>query len=59
MNWDRDGKTKMITSMNIEIRLPETFPRKYEKAVVRAADLCAVKKHLVDPPEVHLFVTYQ
>jgi ribosomal protein S12 methylthiotransferase accessory factor len=48
----------MIASMNIEIRLPDGFPKKYEKAVVRAADLCAVKKHLVEPPEIRLYATY-
>jgi len=58
MNWERDEKTRMIKTMNIEIRLPDSFPKKYEKAVVRAADLCAVKKHLVDPPEIRLVATY-
>jgi uncharacterized OsmC-like protein len=58
MNWERDEKTRMITSMNIEIRLPDGFPKKYEQAVVRAADLCSVKKHLVEPPKIRLYATY-
>ncbi len=57
MNWERDEKTRMITSMNIEIRLPDSFPRKYVKAVVRAADLCSVKKHIVEPPKIRLYAT--
>jgi ribosomal protein S12 methylthiotransferase accessory factor len=59
MNWERDEKTRMITLMNVEIRLPDSFPRKYEKAIVRAADLCSVKKHIVDPPEIRLVATYK
>jgi putative redox protein len=46
--WD-DAK-KMHTRISIQIKLPQTFPVKYEKAVVRAVNLCSVKKHILDPP---------
>ena len=32
------------------IRLHADFPDKYKNAVVKAAGLCAVKKHLGEPP---------
>ena len=32
----------------LEIRLPEGFPDR--EGVVRAADLCSVKKHIFKPP---------
>jgi ribosomal protein S12 methylthiotransferase accessory factor len=35
----------------ITIHLPEGFPERYKAAVERTASLCAVKKHIMDPPE--------
>lgn len=34
----------------ITIELPPDFPEKYKDAVINAANLCAVKKHLMEPP---------
>jgi putative redox protein len=34
----------------LEVRLPDGFPQKHRDAVVRAAELCAVKKHILEPP---------
>lgn len=48
MNFNTDKK--MIDSINIEIMLPDGFPEKYKDAVIKAAELCTVKKHLADPP---------
>ncbi len=42
--------THMIENLTIEINLPESFPEKYKDAVIKAADQCAVKKHLHNPP---------
>ena len=41
-----DPNLRMIGEVEIEIVLPVDFPEKHEKAVVRAAGLCAVKKHI-------------
>ena len=46
-----DPKKRMISKITIEIQLPEGFPEKYKKALVNAANLCAVKQHMFDPPE--------
>ena len=31
--------------------MPGTFPEKYEKALLRSMDQCAVKKVMEDPPD--------
>lgn len=45
-----DGKMK-LAKISIEINLPPGFPEKYRNAIVKTAELCAVKKALMDPPE--------
>ena len=51
-SWERDEKTKKLVRIKITIRVPQDFPEKYHRALVRAADTCAVKKTLADPPEI-------
>lgn len=48
---EKDGETGMIRKITIEILLPPDFPEKYRAGLVRAVDLCTVKKHMMDPPE--------
>jgi putative redox protein len=48
---DTDPMTRMIRKVYLDIHLPEGFPEKYKEAVIRAADQCAVKKHLEQAPE--------
>lgn len=45
-----DPKTGMVDHVDLEIRLPDDFPEQYKDPLVRAAELCAVKKHLETPP---------
>lgn len=45
-----DGKRK-LAKVAIDIDLPPGFPEKYRNAVVKAAELCTVKKVIADPPE--------
>ncbi len=40
-----------ISKIDLSIELPKEFPEKYKEAVVSAANLCAVKRHIQDPPE--------
>ncbi len=42
---------KGIGKIEIAIELPPDFPEKYKDAVISAANLCAVKKHIMDSPE--------
>ena len=46
-----DPNTRMIDTIQLDIIVPPSFPEKYHDALVRAADQCAVKKHLENPPE--------
>lgn len=46
-----DGGKKKLTMVAIDIQLPTGFPEKYRNAVVKAAELCTVKKVIMDPPE--------
>lgn len=52
-----DRFTGMIGKIDLEIQVPPTFPEKYTQALVRAADMCAVKKHFERPPQFDVFTT--
>jgi putative redox protein len=45
---DRD--VHMITDVDIILNMPRSFPTKYREAIARAAEACAVKKHIVHSP---------
>jgi putative redox protein len=45
-----DTQTGMVGKIELEIQVPPTFPEKYLPSLVRAAELCAVKKHIENPP---------
>jgi ribosomal protein S12 methylthiotransferase accessory factor len=47
----------MVEKVDLEIQLPASFPEKYKEAVIRAADLCAVKKHFEKPPQIAVRAT--
>ncbi len=55
---DMNPATHMIEHIELDIQLPPDFPEQYKDAVVRSAELCAVKKHLENPPafDVHVSV---
>jgi len=48
MEYEMDPIAKMIALIRIDIHVPDDFPVKYESAVINAAALCAVKRHLSD-----------
>jgi len=50
-----DPFSGMIGKIDLEIQVPPTFPEKYEPALIRAADLCAVKKHMEQPPQFEVY----
>lgn len=47
--------TGMIGQIDLEIQVPEDFPDKYKDALIRSAELCAVKKHFDDPPRFNVY----
>ena len=50
LNYNRHKR--LIDQIELEIQLPEDFPDKYKEAVIKSADLCAVKRHLQEAPEI-------
>jgi putative redox protein len=43
--------TGMLDKIELEIQVPPSFPEKYRASLIRSAELCAVKKHLHEPPQ--------
>ncbi len=52
-----DPVRNMVGRVAIEIQVPPGFPEKYHEALVKSASLCAVKKHIQDPPAFDIFTT--
>jgi putative redox protein len=46
-----DPSTGLVGKIDLEIQVPESFPEKYLSSLIRSAELCAVKKHLENPPK--------
>ena len=57
MRTEVNPEKRMIGKVSVEIQLPSDFPEKYRAPVVRAADLCSVKKHILDPPQFDTYAT--
>jgi len=49
-----DPQTRKLTGIDLDILLPHDFPEKYREAVIKAADQCAVKRLLKDPPAIEV-----
>jgi putative redox protein len=45
----------MVEKIDLEIQVPPTFPQQYYAALVRSAELCAVKKHMENPPTFNVY----
>ena len=48
MDWN--PVSHKLESVDLTVHLPKGFPEKYRDAVVRAAEQCAVKRAIQDPP---------
>ncbi len=46
----RDPISHMVDRIELAIKVPPDFPMKHADALIRSANLCAVKKHLEHPP---------
>ena len=57
MDYQYDPVTKMIAEIVIDIHVPSEFPEKYEQALISAASLCAVKRHLSEKVKSEVRVT--
>jgi putative redox protein len=50
-----DPFSGMVGKVGLEIQVPASFPEKYLSSLVRAAELCAVKKHFEQAPEFEIY----
>ncbi len=46
-----DTVNRKMGKIKIDVKLPEDFPEKYRTSVIKAAESCAVKKTILNPPE--------
>jgi putative redox protein len=59
MKDERNPMTHLIETIHIDIKVPEGFPEKYHKALIRSAEVCTVKRNLEKPPTFAITVTKQ
>jgi ribosomal protein S12 methylthiotransferase accessory factor len=50
MEWDKDAQRPLEARVRYRLKLPAGFPDKYRAGIVKAMELCAVKKHIQNPP---------
>ena len=51
MICDFSEEKKFYTKMTFSLVLPPGFPEKHKSAIIRAIELCTVKRLMQDPPE--------
>ena len=52
LHFERNETSHLMEKIAIDVKLPADFPPKYKKAVIRAAQMCSVKRNLIQPPEI-------
>jgi len=57
LRFERNEESHLMETIAMEIHLPPGFPEKYSKAVIRAAQMCTVKRTLLKPPEIIVTAT--
>ena len=48
------GADGVLTGVDLEVRLPESFPEKYRDALLRVVDQCSVKKAIAAQPVIRV-----
>lgn len=46
----------MVDRIDLQIQVPPDFPEKYRASLICSAELCAVKKHLENPPRFEISI---
>ncbi len=47
--WNQE--TGLPTAIKLDIKLPAGFPEKYKASLIHVAELCKVKKSIINPPK--------
>lgn len=55
-SMEYNQELRLISKINLKVEVPDSFPEKYKKALIHSINLCAVKKHLNNPPEISVVV---
>ena len=50
----KNKQKNLIEEINIDIKTNESFPDKYIKPIIKAANLCTVKRQLEYPPKINI-----
>jgi ribosomal protein S12 methylthiotransferase accessory factor len=50
MEWQGHKTDPSLASCRLRLKLPQGFPDKYRDGIVKAMDLCAVKRTIQSPP---------
>jgi ribosomal protein S12 methylthiotransferase accessory factor len=53
-SWDQ--VRKLYTQVEFKLTLPTAFPEQHRESIVRAINLCTVKRHLMEAPEFNISV---
>ncbi|TAJ13184.1 osmotically inducible protein OsmC [Marinilabiliaceae bacterium JC017] len=56
-SMEYDPTKKLVSKINLDITVPASFPVKYKNALIKSAELCAVKRHLETPPQFNTTVS--
>lgn len=56
LDIERHPETRRLEKIQLVLQLPQAFPEKYQRAIVRSVSQCSVKKALTDPPEINLTI---
>jgi len=51
MDWQGHKSDPSLASVRLRLTLPKGFPEKYRDGIVKAMDLCAVKRTIQCPPQ--------
>jgi ribosomal protein S12 methylthiotransferase accessory factor len=54
LSFDWDETAHLVKKVRMEFKLPKDFPPQYKSALLKSAELCAVKRHLHTPPAFEL-----
>ena len=55
-NENIDDNDKYKKKLTVSVELPETFPKKYHKALLAAANTCTVKRVVQASPEIEVTI---
>jgi ribosomal protein S12 methylthiotransferase accessory factor len=51
MECEKDERKKLYSNILLHLRPPPGFPERYRSGIVKAMELCTVKRHIADSPE--------